>query len=77
MSDNTFKLLCLTYVLLALVIIAIVLIIIRGHKKRKYAEILDVLEREKNLIIDSSILNELNKVESMINSKEIENKFVE
>ena len=77
MSDNTFKLLCLTYILLALVIIVVVLIILRGHKKKKYAEVLDVLEREKNLIIDSNILNELNKVESMINSKEIENKYIE
>ncbi len=77
MSDSNFKLLCLVYILLALSVIVVVLILVRQHKKKRYAEVLDTLEREKNLIIDSNILNELNKVESMINSKEIENKYIE
>ena len=77
MSDTNFKLLCLVYALLALAVIVVVLILVRQHKKKRYSEVLDTLEREKNLIIDSNILNELNKVESMINSKEIENKYIE
>lgn len=73
----TVKLLCLTYVLLAIAIIAVIYIIITRHNKKRYGEILDTLEREKNLIISANILSELNKVESMINSKDIENKFME
>ena len=76
MSD-TIKLLCLTYVLLAIAIIIVVLILMGKHNKKKYGYILDTLEREKNLIINANILSELNKVESMINSKEIENKYEE
>lgn len=77
MGSATSKLLLLTYILLALACIAVVLILIRHHHKKRYANILDTLEREKNLIINANILNELNKVESMINSKEIENKYIE
>lgn len=47
------------------------------HNKKRYGDILDTLEREKNLIINANILSELNKVESMINSKDIENKYIE
>lgn len=75
--SNTIKLLCLTYVLLAIAIIIVVFILIKKHNKKKYGEILDTLEREKNLILNANILSELNKVESMINSKEIENKYKE
>lgn len=77
MSGNTMKLLCLTYVLLAITIVVVVLIMMRHHNKKRYGDILDALEREKNLIINANILAELSKVESMINSKEIENKYNE
>ena len=74
---NTFKLLLLTYVILAVCVIIVAYIIIKNHNKKKYREILDTLDREKNLIINANILSELNKVESMINSKEIENQYKE
>lgn len=75
--SNNIKLLCLTYVLLVVAIIIVVIILISKHNKKRYEEILDTLEREKNLILNANILSELSKVESMINSKEIENKFIE
>ncbi len=75
--SNTVKLLILTYVLLAVAIVTVITIIVTKHNKKRYGEILDTLEREKNLIINANILSELNKVESMINSKDIENKFNE
>lgn len=75
--SNNIKLLCLTYVLLVTAIIIVVAILIRKHNRKRYGEILDNLEREKNLILSANILSELSKVESMINSKEIENKFAE
>ena len=73
----TVKLLIITYILLAIAIIAVIFIIMTRHNKKRYANILDTLEREKNLIIGANILSELNKVESMINSKDIENKYKE
>lgn len=75
--SNPIKLLTLTYVLLTIALAIVVFILVRHHKKKKYGTILDTLEREKNLIINANILSELNKVESMINSKEIENKYEE
>ena len=75
--SNTVKLLCITYILLALAIAIVVFILVRRHHAKRYSDILDELEREKNLIINASILSELSKVESMINSKEIENKYAE
>ncbi len=75
--SNTIKLLCLTYILLFIAVVIVVLILIGKHNKKKYGDILDTLEREKNLIINANILSELNKVESMINSKDIENKYEE
>lgn len=75
--SNTIKLLCITYILLFIAVVIVVLILIGKHNKKKYGDILDTLEREKNLIINANILSELNKVESMINSKDIENKYEE
>lgn len=75
--SNTVTLLCITYVLFAIAISIVVVILISKNDKKKYSRILDRLEREKNLIINANILSELNKVESMINSKDIEDKFEE
>lgn len=77
MSETTVKLLCITYILLAVAIMIVVFILMRSHNKKRYGEILDTLEREKNLILNANILSELSKVESMINSKDIENKYKE
>ena len=43
--------------------------------KNKYSNALKMLERDKNLIISASILSELNKVESLVNNKELEKKY--
>ena len=68
MSSTTFILLGVTYYVVALIIIIIVLNIINKKEKKKYQAKIALLERDKNLIISSSILTELNKVENMINS---------
>ena len=75
--NNTVKLLSLTYVLLAMAIVTVVLILTNKHNKKRYSQIFNDLEREKNLILNSSIQSELGKVESMINSKELEEKYAE
>ena len=71
------KLLFFTYILLAVAIIAVAYIIIRKRNKKKYDDILNDLEREKNLIINASIPTELSKAEKMINSQDIEDKYSE
>ncbi len=75
--DNTVKLLSLTYVLLAMAIVTVVLILISRHNKKRYGEIFNELEREKNLILNSNIQSELNKVENMINSKDLQDAYAE
>lgn len=69
------KLLLFTYILLAIAIVVVVYILVRKHNKKKYEEILNGLEREKNLIINANILSELSKVETMVNSIDLENKY--
>ena len=76
MKNNTI-LLTITYVLLAIAILIVVIILLKRRSKKKYGAILDNLEREKNLIINANILSELNKVETFVNSKELEEKYAE
>ena len=75
MSSRTFILLGVTYFIVALIVIIIVLYIINKKTNNKYQLKLNELERDKNLIISAGILTELNKVESLINSAELQEKF--
>lgn len=75
MSGDFSTLLTITYAVITVgVVISVILIIIRNIKNQ-FNNTLDNLERNKNLIISGSILSELNKVESLINNKELEFKF--
>lgn len=75
MSGDFSTLLTITYAIITVgVVISVILIIIRNIKNQ-FNNTLDNLERNKNLIISGSILSELNKVESLINNKELESKF--
>lgn len=56
------------------VVITAIVFTIRNIKKM-YRDTLVNLERNKNLIISGSILSELNKVESLINNKDLEEKY--
>ena len=75
MSSRAFILLGVTYYVISLIIILVVLYIINKKTKNKNQLKLTELEREKNLIISTGILTELNKVEALINSKELQVKF--
>ena len=68
MSSTTFILLGVTYYIIALIIIIVVLNIISKKESKKYQEKIVNLERDKNLIISTGILSELNKVEGLINN---------
>ncbi len=72
MSDNLYLYVGIIYFIVAAILITLTLVLINKHNKKKYNEALRVLERDKNLIISASILSELNKVESLINNKELE-----
>lgn len=75
MSGDFSTLLTIAYAIITVgVVISVILIIIRNIKNQ-FNNTLDNLERNKNLIISGSILSELNKVESLINNKELESKF--
>lgn len=72
---DTYVLFGVFYCLIAIILIISMIVIVRKHMKNKYNNALKMLERDKNLIISASILSELNKVESLINNKELEKKY--
>ena len=72
---NTYVLFGIAYLIIIIILILTMFIIINKHMKNKYNNALKYLERDKNLIISASILSELNKVESLINNKELEKKY--
>ena len=74
---NTYILFGIAYVLIAVIFIIVMIVIVKKHMRNKYNNALKALERDKNLIISASILTELNKVESLINNKELEKKYKE
>lgn len=75
MSGDFSTLLTIAYAIITVgVVISVILTVIRNIKNQ-FNNTLDNLERNKNLIISGSILSELNKVESLINNKELESKF--
>ena len=71
----TFILLGVTYFVIVLVIIIVVLTFINKKEKNKYQGKINELERDKNLIISTGILTELNKVEGLINNDSLREKF--
>ena len=72
---DTYIIFGILYLILTIALIIGMFIIVRKHMKNKYNNALKLLERDKNLIISASILSELNKVESLINNKELEKKY--
>lgn len=77
MSQTAYILACITYYIVSVIIIIIVLNIINAKEKKKYQKEITTLERDKNLIISSSILSELNKVEALVNNDKMKETFEE
>jgi septation ring formation regulator len=75
MSDKTYIVLGIVYAVVAVILIGLVLVLINKHNRKKYNSILLILERDKNLILSANILTELNKVASLINNVELEQKY--
>lgn len=77
MEQLTFILAGITYYVVSIVIIIVVLNIINNKEKKKYQNEITTLERDKNLIISSSILSELNKVEALVNNDKLQETYEE
>ena len=68
MSQTAYILAGISYYVVSIVIIVAVLNWLNNREKKKYQDEITTLERDKNLIISSSILSELNKVEALVNN---------
>ena len=77
MSQTAYILAGITYYVISIVIIVIVLNLINKKEKKKYQDEITTLERDKNLIISSSILSELNKVEALVNNDKLQESYEE
>ena len=75
MSDEFAKIFTILYAIITLVVVIVIIIKIRSNNKKQYTNALIDLERNKNLILNGAILSELNKVESLINNKDLEEKY--
>ena len=77
MSQTAYILAGITYYIVSIIVIVIVLNLINKKEKKKYQKEIISLERDKNLIISSSILSELNKVEALINNDKLQESYDE
>ncbi len=65
-----------TIVVVLLIIIVVLVITLKTKKKKKILKEIDNLEKEKNLLINVPILNELSKVEALVKSnKKLEDRY--
>ena len=72
MSQTAYILAGITYYIVSIIIVVVVLNIINRRENKKYRDEITTLERDKNLIISSSILSELNKVEALVNNDKMQ-----
>lgn len=75
MSRTTFILIGVLYYILTIVTIIVVLNFINKKETKKYKDEITSLERDKNLIVNASILSELNKVNALINNDVMQKKY--
>ncbi len=75
MSQLAYILAGITFYIVSIIIIVVVLNLINNNENKKYKNEITTLEREKNLIISSSILSELNKVEALVNNEKMQETY--
>ncbi len=75
MSQTAYILAGVTYYIVSIIIIVLVLNLVNKKEKKKYQDEIVTLERDKNLIISSSILSELNKVEALVNNEKMQETY--
>ena len=75
MTRETFLLIAIAYYIFTMAVVVIVLVFMDKRYKRILNDEINELEREKNLIISSNILTELNKVEVLVNNADLKKKY--
>ena len=75
MSQTAYILAGISYYVISIIIIVTVLNWLNNREKKKYQDEITTLERDKNLIISSSILSELNKVEALVNNEKLQESY--
>ena len=75
MSEQLLNMITIAYIIVTVIVVIVSIILVKRNIKKQHEDTLNVLERNKNLIISGSILSELNKVESLINNKDLEEKY--
>jgi len=75
MTRTTFILIGILYYIFTIITLILVLNFINKREKKKYKDEITVLERDKNLIVNASILSELNKVGALINNDIMQKKY--
>ena len=75
MSQTAYILAGVTYYIVSIIIIVVILTLINKNEKKKYQSEITNLERDKNLIISSAILTELNKVEALVNNDKMQEMY--
>lgn len=75
MSPEFLQMVTIFYAILTVIVVLTIVFVTFKKIKTQYKNTLIELERSKNLIISGSILAELNKVESLINNKDLEEKY--
>ncbi len=75
MSGQLIGMITIFYLIVTIIVVVVAIILTIKNIKKLYKDTLTQLERNKNLIISGSILSELNKVESLINNKDLQDKY--
>lgn len=75
MSQTAYILAGISYYIVCTIIIVIGLSLISRKYRKRYQDEINTLERDKNLIISSSILSELNKVEALVNNDKMQEAY--
>lgn len=70
MSQTAYILAGISFYIVSIIILIIVLNVINNNERKRFRREINSLEREKNLIISSSILSEIHKVEALISDND-------
>ncbi len=65
----------ITVILVVLVAIVVAIVLFKRNKSKKIAEEVSFLDREKNLIASTPVLDELSKVETIVKNDKMEEKY--
>ncbi len=75
MTRTTFILIGILYYIFTVITIILVLNLINKKEQKKYKDEITNLERDKNLIVNASILSELNKVNALLSNDTMQKKY--